>query len=291
MLLITLLLLTTGLAAAQATEEPVVFVSNLDTTLTFTAEVTVSDMHVFLDGVLLKQFPAIAKGATETVTTPLNGEHEVEVRFLREHAYVWERPEVTLNDRPGILKYVEYDKDKDRVEFSITGADFVHPNNLDTTADNSNEPFTGFNATLNSNRELYCYPRITTGKNLFFSCKSPDYANKLDLAMTIGVKEVTMINVTASETIIEEPEEESTTSATQLPPTPPIPPVIIPEEDTIPRADNITMTDIYKESSIPIPITIFIILMFLAVMTIMFIASHHKHESKQAGTHHPLKKK
>lgn len=292
-LLIMMALLLAGMATAdisvvEAPQEeqmrlPAIMVNTMDNTLVIGASVDAQDVHVFLDGILLKRYPSLQEGEMETITTPLRGEHAVEIRFLRTYRYTWERYTITMNDEPARLKYAKYDKDKKQMEFSITGATFIHPHSLNTTSDNSNEPFTDFNATINSRTKLYCYPRITTGKDLFFACRSNEYVNRLDLSLRVGVKETTMLNITSTKNQEAPQESETIPIETQTPQ----------EEDLVDvaRADNITMTDTIKQSSTPIPVTVFIILLFLAVMTIMFIASHHKHENKQAGVHHPTKKR
>lgn len=305
-ILITLItILLAGMAAAEVTVVPTaapetatpgIFISTASNTVTLSASVPVRDVHVFIDGNEAKTFIAIGAGMTETLTTPLVGEHDVEVRYLRDLSYTWQRPEITKNDEPAKLKYVEYDKDKKRVDFSITSADLIAPGDLGTTAESVNEPFTDYEATLNDKLKLQCYPRITTGQNLFFSCRSDEYANKLDLSMTIGIREEASVNITGTkETTTDEEAGADQEQPLSVPPTPPMPPPIKAQEpaqdEEVPVANNITMTDTIHQKGMPLAVTVLIIALFLAVMAIMFVASHHKHESKQAGTHHPLKKK
>ena len=203
--------------------------------------------------------------ANELQLLPITpGEHTIEIRYVKTVSYEWERPDITKNDEPE-LNYVEYDKDDKKVEFSIQGENMIHPNDLSygESVQNMLEEYT---VVLNNYTTLEkCYPRVTTGKNLFFSCKANEYARLIQVTFPIGITQHE--NITVKETITESVNEE-----------------LLLEE-------QIELKDTIKTNSGHIPVTVFIILMFLSFMTILFVASHHNYESKKAGTHHNVKKK
>jgi hypothetical protein len=256
-----------------------------------TAQANITNVHVFLDNTLLQTFDYINEGKNKRISTALTGEHIIEVRYLKDHHYIWERPSITTNDYPTRLKYLDYDKDKKELSFGLLGTNIIHKDQLTTTTNSVNEVFTDFDITINDAEQVtICYAYITTGKNPYFECKSKTTPSKVDIILTLGVKEnynltisggvaaeeeeeITVVQETIKETTIETiPEAEKNTTAEIIP------------------LDTIQMSDTIKKSSIPIPITVFVIFVAISIGVLIYIVMRHNSEIKEEA-HHPKKTK
>ena len=299
-ILLTLFLLSMSIVSAQAT---LFSVETGEEGITIKPLQDVREIMVLANEEVVQEYDSLNAMQEETITLP-SGEHNLEIRYVKSNHYVWERPDVTKNDAPASLKYVEYDKEDKTLDFSFTGADFIHPDELAQGTSNK-ALLKSYSVMLNDYVPLTsCYPRVTTGKNLFFGCKANEYANKAEIEFSIGISEKTTITITGTTTqeetptkepiIVEEPTEEAVVEeiTTDV------------EEEGIEAVDEamaeveellldepIELKDTIQTRPSHMPVTVFVILMFLAFMTILFVASHHNHESKKAGTHHKTRKK
>lgn len=284
-------------------------VENTNSGIKIEAATDVGATYIYVNGKLIEKYDSFASGSKENIRFDRSIENEVEIRFLKDYVYTWNNYDVTKDDTPIKLKYLKYDKDEKAVKFTLGGADMLHPSIIDSTKKSVEASFTNFKVKVDDEYNLNCYPKISTGKDTYFKCKSSTYPHVIDITATLGVSEKTTIGpsvvqvsgdsqqetVTVVETpeiIVEEVVVETVTDETND--------MLVedddqgntsaPEETTM--LDNISMSDTILDSEgMSNAVRFFILALFLAVLSLFFIASHHKHENKKAGVHHPHKKK
>ena len=289
-----LLILAIGLAGAldvtthDAREYNTLLTIEGGDAITITPEEETGEVFIYVDGEEAAREDNLAGGTPVTVEAG-PGTHNVTVRYVKTYEYTWDRPDITKNDQPLELEYVKHDEDDKQIQFKLHKARPVHPDQLGTLEESRYEELETYKATLNKHKELECYPKITTSKaSIYFSCRTSEYPKTLELEVTIGTEE--QATVTVTETTKEETrEEESMPEPPATPPTPPQPPKQQEENTTI--LDDIELQDTYEEAKAGIPVPAFFGILGLAILTLLYIVSHHNHHSKQAGTHHPLKNK
>lgn len=255
-----------------------------------TAGADVERTAVFVDGQLFGTKSTLKTGETWEIGELETGLHDIEVRTEATFTYEWQDYEIVQNDEPLRLDYVTYHKDDRELTFALKGADLVSVEALETTEKSVREPLTSYSAILNNAKALACYPTITTGKPVSFSCSVDMYPQNLRLIVTIGVQEQETVMVgEETETVIEE--HPAMTAAPETPAlnAPPLPPPVPQEPTTLDTP--IIMEDTVKTREPGVPVTVFIIFMFVSFMAILFVASHHQYENKVLGVHHPHKKK
>lgn len=281
---VALVLITTILCLSLASAEPLFTIAD-GTSITITPQAGVEQTVIFIDGQAAAEYPQLAAGQDISIDAA-TGAHEVEVRSIKTYTYEWEDYNILKNDEPIYLDYVRYDKDKKRVTFALDTQEenIIHPQDVDTTQESTRVELEDYVVTMNGQAALYCYPQITTGKPVSFSCRTDEYPHTLSIEATLGTSEKKTATVATPIT-----QEVKTPTSRGPPAPPPLPMERNPPEDVL--VQNIELHDTLGESPAGIPVTIFIILLFISVMTLLFIASHHQYENKLAGKHHPHKKK
>lgn len=255
--------------------------------ITITPRYDVSTTTIFVDGHKQATFENLYAGE-ELVFAAKEGGYEVEIRSVRDYHYVWEDHDVLSNDKPIYLDYIRYDDDDAEIVFAVDGARIIHENQLDSIADSFKEKYDAYTVIINDHKQLTCYPTITTGKPLYFSCKTGEYTTKADISLRLALTEKKQVRIDTSASTSETSAVAEETTTTAGPPTAPPPPTN-PEVELI-RADNIELADTIKDP-VGIPITIFTVIVMLSFIVILYTASHHNYHSKRTGTHHPDKKK
>ncbi|MFP4523992.1 MAG: hypothetical protein ACLFO2_01565 [Candidatus Woesearchaeota archaeon] len=287
-----LLILAIGLAGAlDATKHDAREYNNILTieggdAITITTEEDTDEAVIHVDGEEATRKDKLTTGTPNTIEAG-PGTHNVTVRYLKTYEYEWDRPDITKNDQPLELEYVEHDEDDKRLQFNLHKARPIHPNQLDTLEESRYEELETYEATLNGHKELECYPKVTTSKaGIYFSCRTSEYPKTLELEVTVGVEEQATVTIEDT-TTEEETREEQNTPAT--PPTPPQPPKQQEENTTI--LDDIELQDTYGGTEAGIPVPAFFGILGITILTLLYIVSHHNHHSKQSGTHHKVKRK
>ncbi|MBN1275419.1 hypothetical protein JXA12_03950 [Candidatus Woesearchaeota archaeon] len=263
----------TLITSEEKAEEPTrAFTITSGDAITITTPYDYDRVTVFIDGENIDEYENAQAGDAKTYKAT-TGNHDVEARGLKKYTYTWEDYNTLKDDEPVKLAYAKYDKSDREVKFILEGADIIHPNRMNTTTKSFKDSYDDYAVTINQEQQLNCYPSITTGEDVFFSCRTMGtYAHRIDIEATLGVREQRTVSVNAAETGKDAQET-------------------ITETDETPIANDIELHDTIKEPATPIPLTAFVILLFLSFATILFIASHHTYESKLAGTHHPQKKR
>jgi hypothetical protein len=267
------------------------------------AKTDVGMTYVYVNGELVKEYESIEMGEMKSIRFDRSIESEVEIRFLKEYTYVWESYDITTNQIPVELAYLKYDKDAKYVKFSLEGADIVHPNIIDTTKRSVEESLTEYTVLVDGEKTLTCYPKITTGSNVYFKCKCASYPHVIKINTTLGVSEKTTFGISVvnnqveeevkevvKEEVVEEVKTETDNTKALAQEDTETQNISAPEETE--TLNNISMTDtIYENESMSRAVKFLTLMLFLAVITLLFVASHHKHENRQSGKLHPHKKR
>ncbi len=294
-LLIIIALFCVSVAAAEITVqqttvvedviEPVFSVADGEV-LTITSRLDMEQTSIFIDGEFIQTIPSITANEPVTIMASI-GEHTVDIRSINTYTYEWSDFEITQNDEPIFLDYLNYDRSDDRVRFALKSQyNIIHPQDIDTMEDSYRESLEDYVVSLNGAGALNCYPKVSTGKPVQFSCSVSTYPEAISIEATLGIKE--QIKAVVATPVTQPAIKNSVSEVLQGPPTPPP----VPEQQTLPEnIPSIEMTDSIKDTPAGIPVTIFILLMFLSFFVILFIASHHNYENKQAGTHHKVRRK
>jgi len=168
---------------------PPVITPAVDEGLVITPSKNVSDVHVFLDGVLVASFDSLTAHESYVVPVTSTGVYDFEVRYVITEHYEWENFKITRNDEPLFLAYVSYDQDHSKVNFALKGADALHPDKVSSTALSVRDKLFSYRVLLNNEDELSCYPLVTTGKPVPFNCYAGEYPRTLSIDVTIGIRE------------------------------------------------------------------------------------------------------
>lgn len=273
--------------------EPVFSVSG-DQGILITPRIDLGTTHVFINEQLTKSFSEMNAGESYTIPAEL-GTQQVMIRSQTSDTFAWENYDVKSENDPMYLAYVNYDKDKNRITFAVKGVKFVHLNQLKTTVPSVNEKLTTYSAKYNGQYDLNCYPTVSTARPLTFSCAVNSWPQTLDVEVTVGMVEeyeVEVVTLAQNEVmpVDEEPEPappqqvEETVEQTQNTDENNVEENIV-VANNISVVNNISMTDTIPEQPSTLPSTIIIIfgLLFMVVLVILYVDSHHKHEAKKKG--------
>ncbi len=294
--------ISTGTPSENVT--PLFSIENTPTGISIITPTMVGTTYVFVNGKLAQKYESLAANDEEDISLDRTIENEVEIRYLKTYHYEWEDYKITRDETPLRLEYLKYEKDDKVIKFSLGGADIIHPDDIDSTKNSVEKSFSDYKVRVNGETNLNCYPRITTGTSLYFKCKSSVYPHQVTITTTLGVSEKTVIGASVIQNTADSDEEPVTAETPEVI----VEEVIVTNDETnqvllqeedqgnasapeeTATLDNISMTDTLLETKGMTNAVKFLILgLFLAVMALLFIASHHKHENRQAGVLHPHK--
>ena len=246
--------------------------------ITLRSSMPTERVYVFVDDVLEGYFPVIDADGERLTVAP--GDHTIEVRFARWFTYAWELGRVVVDDTPAMLRYVKYDHERDKIEFSLKGAAVVAPEKVNTTFIDQGTTITSYKVVENEYLPLTCSVKINTEKEeVYGQCHSKVYARSVNLTLGLGIRELTNVTVgEATEDVVPDVEEESALVRDD-------------EKQEAIVVENITLRDtIHHEDNIPSLIFV-VASAFLVAVVISVIAWLHKRESKRQGAYHPQKNK